>query len=153
MSVMTPAEKAELLRRRMAFLRRRMDRDVLEMKESGRQIKEIFSWQTIYRQAPWPILGATALAGFVLSPGRRVVPEVKLHPQSMEKIVASTAPRAEEKAVKSSMLGGLVAAAGAMLTQTLVSSAMSYGQKQANRWLAELIQQQRNATEREEVLR
>jgi hypothetical protein len=156
MNALTPAEKAELLRRRMALLRRRMERDVLEMKESGKQITEILSWQSIYRQFPWPILGATALAGFLIAPGHRIVPEVKLHAKSVEEIVSgaasSQASSQQEKNTQSSLLSGLIAAGGAMLTRSLVSAATTYGQRYAAQWLTEVLGHHRRAPESEEVL-
>lgn len=153
MNAMTPAEKVELLRRRMALLRRRMDRDVVEVKESGKQITEIFSWRTIYRQFPWPILGATALAGFLIAPGRRVVPEVKLHAKSVEQIVSGNASHQGVKEANASFFNGLIAAAGAMLTRSVISAATGYGQRYASQWLGDILERQRSTPEAEEVVR
>lgn len=57
--------------------------------EVFKSTNSLFDWRDYIRQFPKGLLAAGLLTGFVLSPGRKVTPSVKLSKESMEELLAA----------------------------------------------------------------
>ena len=73
----------QLLRLQMQKLRRQMDRDFQLMMEKSQQM---FDWRNYVREFPTGMIALGVLAGFLVSPGRKVIPSVRLADESVKKL-------------------------------------------------------------------
>lgn len=77
-------DEPQKIRQRMQRLRRRMDRDFQGVVE---QTQRIFDWKDYVRQFPLGTITLGILAGYLISPGRKVIPSVKLADESVKELV------------------------------------------------------------------
>ncbi len=105
MSTTLSSDPAEI-RNRMSRLRKHVDSDIQKIigTSSG-----LFDWKEIFQRYPQTVIGAAILAGYFLSPGRRVVQQVKLDEESLRGLVDQPAEPSP----------------GEMLRETLVQTACS----------------------------
>lgn len=76
-------DEPQKIRQRMQRLRRRMDRDFQGVVE---QTQRIFDWKDYVRQFPLGTIALGILAGYVISPGRKVIPSVRLADESVKEL-------------------------------------------------------------------
>ena len=81
----TLESQSEKIRARMASLRQHMHVNAQQVFENTHKL---FDWKDYLRQFPKGLLAAGLLTGFVLAPGRKVTPSVKLSKESIEELLA-----------------------------------------------------------------
>jgi hypothetical protein len=81
----TLENQSEQIRARMASLRQNMHVNAQNVFENTNRL---FDWKDYLRQFPKGLLAAGVLTGFVLAPGRKVTPSVKLSKESIEELLA-----------------------------------------------------------------
>lgn len=81
----TLENQSEQIRARMASLRQHMHVNAQNVFENTNRL---FDWKDYLRQFPKGLLAAGLLTGFVLAPGRKVTPSVKLSKESIEELLA-----------------------------------------------------------------
>jgi hypothetical protein len=94
----TPPQ-ADRLRQEMRTIRRELGDDVEELVE---QAERLMDWRYHVERYPWGCLGAAALAGFFLVPGRTVVSPVD--EQTLTNLVERFSPVEKKETVKKSTL-------------------------------------------------
>lgn len=85
----TLENQSEQIRARMASLRQNMHVNAQNVFENTNRL---FDWKDYLRHFPKGLLAAGVLTGFVLAPGRKVTPSVKLSKESIEELLAGREP-------------------------------------------------------------
>jgi|GEM_PF-1897953 len=104
--------QSEQIRSRMAKLRLHMDRDARQIIANTNQL---FDWKDYVKHFPKALVAAGLIAGFVIGPGRKVVPSVNLSQNSIDErlkqrpqqSVAEVSQRSEIASGAFKMLTGL----------------------------------------------
>jgi hypothetical protein len=128
---MNTDDSAEKIRNRMAELRRDLDCDVREVSRGARVMTD---WKFYVRKFPWAVVGAAALAGYMLIPKRK--PVIKPDPEMIQELVRQKKIKVEsvtkqpEKPgmMKSLLMMGLTYAARAgaqYVTQQMTTAAQN----------------------------
>jgi hypothetical protein len=81
----TLESQSEQIRARMASLRKHMHVNAQQVFENT---NKLFDWKDYVRQYPKGLVVAGLLMGFVMSPGRKVTPSVRLSKESIEELRA-----------------------------------------------------------------
>ena len=105
----------QMLRLQMQKLRRQMDRDFQLVMEKSQQM---FDWKNYVREFPTGMIALGVLAGFLISPGRRVIRSVKLADESVKKLAEQGvgAQQQVEPATSSWIAGALTTLGGIALS-------------------------------------
>ena len=130
---------ADNLRQEMRTIRRELGDEVEELVE---QAERLMDWRYYVQRYPWASLGAAALAGFFLVPGRTVVTSVD--EQTLNQLADRLSPPAEKPPVKKqSLLGSLVSAALGMASR----AALAYATQQVSKVMQAQMAPPRHAEE------
>jgi hypothetical protein len=115
----TLENQSEQIRARMASLRQNMHVNAQNVFENTNRL---FDWKDYLRQFPKGLLAAGVLTGFVLAPGRKVTPSVKLSKESIEELLAGREPVSNSQAANQPALmsGVLRMLAGVAMSGTSV---------------------------------
>ena len=81
----TLESQSEQIRMRMASLRQHMH---VNAQQAFKNTNKLFDWKDYLRQFPKGLVAAGLLTGFVLSPGRKVTPSVRLSKESIDELLA-----------------------------------------------------------------
>ena len=126
-------ETSVQLRSKMASLRRHMHKDAKRIVANTTQLLD---WKDYVKQFPKVLVAAGLLTGFVLGPGRKVVPSVKLSQESIDELLsqrqqlsASTPKRSEMTSAAVRMLTGLALSGGSALLRKGVENYFGSGTK------------------------
>lgn len=92
MSVVLESQ-SEQIRLKMASLRRHMHRDAQRI---AANTNRLFDWKDYITQFPKALVAAGLVTGFVLGPGRKVVPSVKLSQDSINELLNQSQQRVAE---------------------------------------------------------
>lgn len=115
------------VRARMARIRSRAQGKAVRL---TRETKQLFDWKHYVRMAPWGVLGAAALAGYLLVPARRP-PSVSIS-ESLPLPVPP--PPAEERGP------GLLSTVVRFAVNTALRTAISYAGQAVGQYVAHLQQ-------------
>lgn len=112
-------ERAEQIRRSMAFIRRELDEDVAEVEQSARTL---LNWKFYLQNYPWASVAVAAAVGYLVVPRK-----LEIHspdPKTLEKLakkrhlVVEQKPKAEAK-------GGLIGTAFSFISGLVLKTAMA----------------------------
>jgi hypothetical protein len=112
--------QSELIRAKMASLRRHMHKDAKRIVENTNRLLD---WKDYVKQFPKAFVAAGLATGFLLGPGRKVVPSVKLSQESIDnlltqrqqQVVDEGPQRSELSSTVLRILSGLALSGGSVL--------------------------------------
>lgn len=107
-------DQSERIRSKMALLRLHMHKDARRIVANTNRLLD---WKDYVRQFPKVLVAAGLLTGFVLGPGRKVVPSVSLSQESIDELLAKRQQLTAEVPKRSEIASG----ATRMLTGLAVS--------------------------------
>ncbi len=127
-------EKSVQIRSKMASLRRHMHKDAKRIVANTTQLLD---WKDYIKQFPKALVAAGLLTGFVLGPGRKVVPSVKLSQESIDELLsqrqqqlaAHTPQRSDFRSTAVRMLTGFALSGVSILVRKSVESYFDTGTK------------------------
>ncbi len=124
-------EKSVQIRLKMASLRRHMHKDAQRIVANTTQLLD---WKDYVRQFPKALVAVGLVTGFVLGPGRKVVPSVKLSQQSIAELMsqqtaAKTPQRSEMASGAVRLLTGLALSGVSVLLRKGVENYFDSGTK------------------------
>ena len=127
-------ETSVQIRLKMASLRRHMHKDAKRIVANTTQLLD---WKDYVRQFPKALVAVGLLTGFVLGPGRKVVPSVKLSQESIDELLSQrqqqlsgeTSKRSEMTSGAVRMLTGLALSGASVLLRKGVENYFGSGTK------------------------
>jgi hypothetical protein len=134
MMSITPDEKSVQIRSKMASLRRHMHKDAKRIVANTTQLLD---WKDYVRQFPKALVAVGLLTGFVLGPGRKVTPSVKLSQESIadllsqrqQQLAAEAPKRSEFRSGAVRILTGLALSGVSTLARKSVENYLDSGTK------------------------
>lgn len=128
------------IRNRMNRLRHKLDHEVEHIVS---QAQSLFDWREHLRRNPLAIAGVAAAAGFLLMPGRKVTPAVKLDSKSLDALSEQTKRMLQpppEQTKQPFLKGAAVALSGLILRQVVAAASA-----RAEQYLREMAKNSRAA--------
>ncbi len=108
-------EKSVQIRSKMASLRRHMHKDAKRIVANTTQLLD---WRDYVKQFPKALVAVGLVTGFVLGPGRKIVPSVKLSQESIDELLSQ---RQQQLAAETPKRSEITSGAVRMLTGLALS--------------------------------